>query len=197
MGTFFKDDDFEFTTLLPLGSTYHKCTDVGQRLSTLIRIKNGGYEGWYREWRVTDQVRRFAERRRRSHDEREGGVLEGRNVLQFATSTLDGTSDLSLFLPIWEAHRECFDEAARSDLPCEKVEIPYEDTTLPGYFFQGEQHWSIPTVAHPQNGSDCPISDMYFQGGAAALERGYNALAFNGPGQGAALHLQGLYFRHD
>jgi hypothetical protein len=80
MGTFFKDDDFEFTTLLPLGSTYHKCTDVGQRLSTLIRIKNGGYEGWYREWRVTDQVRRFAERRRRSHDEREGGVLEGRNV---------------------------------------------------------------------------------------------------------------------
>jgi len=38
---------------------------------------------------------------------------------------------------------------------------------------------------------------MYFRGGAAALERGYNALAFDGPGQGAALHLQGLYFRHD
>jgi len=53
MGTFFKDDDFEFTTLLALGSTYQKVTDVGQRLSTLTRIKSGGYEGWYREWRVT------------------------------------------------------------------------------------------------------------------------------------------------
>jgi alpha-beta hydrolase superfamily lysophospholipase len=38
---------------------------------------------------------------------------------------------------------------------------------------------------------------MYLMGGAAALERGYNALTFDGPGQGAALHLQGLYFRPD
>ena len=39
---------------------------------------------------------------------------------------------------------------------------------------------------------------MWVEGGAAALvARGYNALAFDGPGQGASLFLQHLYFRPD
>ena len=29
------------------------------------------------------------------------------------------------------------------------------------------------------------------------MQRGWNAITFDGPGQGAALHRQGLYFRHD
>jgi hypothetical protein len=47
------------------------------------------------------------------------------------------------------------------------------------------------------NGSDGTVTDMYMMGGVAALERGYNALIFDGPGRGAALFLQGLYFRPD
>jgi hypothetical protein len=31
----------------------------------------------------------------------------------------------------------------------------------------------------------------------AALERGYHAMTFDGPGQQAALFLQGIPFRHD
>ena len=47
------------------------------------------------------------------------------------------------------------------------------------------------------NGSDGPISAMWTGGGAAAVARGYNAIAFDGPGQGASLFLQHLYFRPD
>jgi acetyl esterase/lipase len=47
------------------------------------------------------------------------------------------------------------------------------------------------------NGSDGSPLDMWVQGGASALERGYNFLTFDGPGQGAALWLQHLYFRPD
>jgi hypothetical protein len=47
------------------------------------------------------------------------------------------------------------------------------------------------------NGSDGPVTDMVKYGAAAAVERGWNALTFDGPGQNAALHRQKLYFRPD
>jgi alpha-beta hydrolase superfamily lysophospholipase len=36
---------------------------------------------------------------------------------------------------------------------------------------------------------------MWVLGGAAAVDRGYVCLTFDGPGQGQTLHEQGLYFR--
>ena len=41
------------------------------------------------------------------------------------------------------------------------------------------------------------MGDMWVQGAAAGLRRGYNVLLFDGPGQGAALWRQQLYFRPD
>ena len=41
------------------------------------------------------------------------------------------------------------------------------------------------------------VGGAYFAVGAAALSRGYNVLAFDGPGQGAALRVQALVFRPD
>jgi hypothetical protein len=47
------------------------------------------------------------------------------------------------------------------------------------------------------NGSDGTATDMYVQGAASGIDRGYNCLTFDGPGQNHALHEQGLYFRPD
>jgi hypothetical protein len=201
MGTFFKDDDFEFMMLLALGATYYKGADVGECLSTAASIKSGDYEGWYQSWLATaDRVRGFAEKSADAGHQvsaREA-FLRASTYYDHAAFFLDGTSDPSRLLPTWKAHRECFDEAAkRFDPPFEKVEIPYEGTTLPGYFFKVNDSEQPRPLLILNNGSDGPISAMYLMGGAAALERGYNALTFDGPGQGAALHLQGLYFRPD
>ena len=47
------------------------------------------------------------------------------------------------------------------------------------------------------NGSDAQNLDTYAWGGAAALERGYNALLFEGPGQGSMLFERRIPFRPD
>jgi dienelactone hydrolase len=47
------------------------------------------------------------------------------------------------------------------------------------------------------NGNDAQNIDLYVFGGAAALERGYNALIFEGPGQGSVFFLRGTPFRPD
>ena len=202
MGTFFKDDDFEYMMLGALGATYHKCADVGECLTTAASIEDGDYEGWYRAWLATaDRVRRFAEQsaaKGHQTSAREAFLRASLTYYKNAAFFLDGTSDPSRILPTFKAHRECFDEAAsRFDPPVEKVQIPYEDTTLPGYLFKVDGSGRSRPLLLLNNGSDSDAADMYLMGAAAALERGYNALAYDGPGQGAALFLQGLHFRPD
>jgi pimeloyl-ACP methyl ester carboxylesterase len=78
----------------------------------------------------------------------------------------------------------------------EAVEIPYEDTTLGGYFFRPEATGSRPTVVMP-GGYDSFVEESYQSGARAAVTRGYNCLAFDGPGQGHVLLRQRLYMRPD
>jgi hypothetical protein len=87
--------------------------------------------------------------------------------------------------------------AALFDPPFEPVSIPYEGTTLPGYYMSPDGTGRPRPLLLMNNGSDGSISDMYVFGGAGALARGYSVLAYDGPGQGAALYRQGLSLRPD
>jgi hypothetical protein len=83
------------------------------------------------------------------------------------------------------------------DPPVEPIEIPYADTRLVGYIFSPDTSDARRPTIILNNGSDGPVISMWSLGGHAAVTRGWNALTFDGPGQGAALHRQNLYFRHD
>lgn len=66
-------------------------------------------------------------------------------------------------------------------------EIPYEGTTLPGYLFRvGDSGEWRPTVI-TMSGMDGYLEECYWSIAAPGLERGYNCLAFDGPGQGGVL----------
>jgi alpha-beta hydrolase superfamily lysophospholipase len=79
----------------------------------------------------------------------------------------------------------------------EILEIPYEGTTLPGYFFRAGPGGVARATVVLTGGYDGTAEELYFANGAAALARGYNVLAFDGPGQGAALLQRGLVMRPD
>jgi pimeloyl-ACP methyl ester carboxylesterase len=77
------------------------------------------------------------------------------------------------------------------------VSIPYEDTTLPAYLFLVDDSGAArPTVIY-NSGYDSTREESYYVIAAAALRRGYNVLAFDGPGQGATLREQRLVMRPD
>ncbi len=79
----------------------------------------------------------------------------------------------------------------------EPIEIPYERRTLPGWFMRPvDDNKRRPTIIM-NNGSDGQNVDMLAQGGFAALERGYNVVIFEGPGQGSQLFLENIPFRPD
>jgi len=93
---------------------------------------------------------------------------------------------------------ECYESCARLfDPPIVPVEIPYEHTTLPGYLHRvdGSKRKRPLLIIH--SGFDGSAQEIHVDGTRAAVERGYNVLAFDGPSQFGPIHREGLTFRPD
>jgi dienelactone hydrolase len=199
---FYDDEGMNFAVLLSLGFTYANIADVGETLSTIERIPEGDIEAWVTEWTAT------ADRLVQQADACLAGghtvsartkLLRASTYYDHASAQSPGTKDPSRYTSLWERHRTCWDRAVEIfECPVERVRIPYEGTTLEGYLFTpaGEAPTPRPTVIL-NNGSDGPVISQWSMGGRAAIARGWNALTFDGPGEGAALHRQQLYFRPD
>lgn len=196
---FFDDEGFEFMALIALGSTAYRLAEVGEVYSTTDRITDADADSWFDEWMATaTRVRRIAEEAEARGDtvSARDAFLRAANYAATAFFYVLATKDPSRSLHTWRGHRRDFDRAMKLwPTPVEHVEIPYEGTHLHGYFWSAGPG-SRPTIIL-NNGSDGPVTDMLFMGAIDAVARGWNAIAFDGPGQGYALYEQGLFFRHD
>jgi hypothetical protein len=197
----FKNEDFEFGLSIALGSTYSDQADVGECLAVAGRIKNGDADSWVREWTAAGGHAREIATKAESGGHRVSARqawLRAATYFSIATYQVSGAKQGDSFEELWGEHRDCWDRAvALFEPPAERVAIPYEDTTLEGYFFKVDDSGAKRPLAILNNGSDAPVSAMWEQGGAAGIARGYNCLTFDGPGQNAALVRQHLHFRPD
>lgn len=197
----FSHDTFQFQSLIVLGSVYERAADVGEVFATTSQILDGDYQGWLNAWKGTgDRVAGIADASSKGGhavSAREA-YLRASNYYAQAAFVAEGTDDPSQGPALFELHRSAWDNfVSRLDVPAEQVEIPYEDTSLPGYAFRIDDSGDTRPWVIFNNGSDGSMTDMWAEGIGAALRRGYNALAFDGPGQNAALYRQQLYFRPD
>ena len=196
---FFETEGFEFATLMALGAAPYGMSEVGEVFATAARITDADADSWFDEWTA------LGERCRAQAEACEvaGHVVSARWLYLRASFYMGtgffyvlATSDPGRELGAWRRHRDCFDRAmALWATPVEAVAIPYEGTSLQGYFFSGgggERPLLIAT-----NGSDGTVTDMLGAGVLDAVDRGYHVLVYDGPGQGQALYEQGLPFRYD
>jgi hypothetical protein len=198
---FFKQDDFEFMTEIALGAAAYRAAEAGEVVATASRIKDGDYGSWVREWEATAQrvaaAAAASSAAGHSVSAREA-YLRAATYFFNAAFFVVGTEAGERLPELWRTHRDCFESAAALfDPPFERVEIPYDGTSLEGWFFRADGSGARRPLAILNNGSDGTVTDMWVQGAAAGIERGYNCLTFDGPGQGQALFEQGLHFRPD
>jgi hypothetical protein len=125
-----------------------------------------------------------------------------RAATYFATAlyAIDGSSLIDQRDALWQSQRSAWEHVVDlSPVPGERLEIPYEGATLPAYFFRAKD--AQPGEARPlvvvNNGSDGATSQMWAYAGAAAEERGYHWMTFDGPGQQSMLFERGVPFRPD
>lgn len=93
--------------------------------------------------------------------------------------------------------KHCYDKYLMlSGAPGRYVEIPYEDSFLPGYFYRAPNADKNAPLMILTPGRDTWAEDTCWVY-EAALKRGIHCLIYDGPGQGFALRLQNLRFRPD
>ncbi|MEU0498486.1 alpha/beta hydrolase [Mycobacterium sp. NPDC006124] len=185
------DETFARETSRLAGFVTEAGADLGEVLATAARIPDGDDDAWTAQWRAT-AVRTA----RRGEDSlRVGDVVGAREAFLRASTyfraagTFGGADPGDLeSSSLARCARDYFARAGGMlDAWFEPVQIPYEDGVLPGYLFLVDVGGPPrPTIVYT-NGFGSSSEEGYFVVGAAALRRGYNFLAYDGPGQGAML----------
>ncbi len=201
MHLIFHDPSFSYELLRAIGCAVYGGADIGECLSTASRIQEGDSESWYQEWsRTAQRVEALADAALAagSSVSAQEAYLRASTYYRSAEFYLHITPDDPRSLPTWEKSRSCFRQAlALSTLAYQEVEIPYEDTSLPGYFYQVDRTETPRPTLLMHGGYDSTGEELYYKYVVAALQRGYHCLTFEGPGQGQVIRLQGLPFRPD
>jgi pimeloyl-ACP methyl ester carboxylesterase len=174
--------------------------DLGEALATARRVGKLNGESWYQAWSSTAEVASRAGDRAAAAVDLPSALHAYlrdseyfRQAYYFIRTDLDGAQ----LNTAYRRHVETFLAATKHmDHAVTAVRIPYEQTTLSGYLFAPDESDAIrPTLVFP-SGYDS-TAEAGWVNVPAALERGYNALVFEGPGQGEALMTQRLFFRPD
>lgn len=196
---FHDDPQFWFETVRVFGHAAYGGSDFGEVLATASRIRSGDYDAWHDAWLATaDRLAAEADRAQTG-----GHPISARDA-RLRACTYYRTAEFFLHDDpddprIAHAHDRavaCFQTAApHFDTPAEPIQIPYDDTTLHGYFYPAPGTDPRPTLVM-HNGFDGSAEELHFMGAAAGSERGYHVLTFDGPGQPSAIR-RGLTFRPD
>jgi pimeloyl-ACP methyl ester carboxylesterase len=198
----FETEPFSFEALRTAGFAAYGGADLGEVLTTAHHIEEGDEAGWHQAWKATaERVAEMGEQALAS-----GHRVSAREALLRASNYYRTAAHFLLEHPATDpemtllsaGQRDTFAAAAALfDTPVEDVLIPYEDTALPAYLFLvDDSGGGRPTVIY-NSGYDSTREESYYAIAPAALCRGYNVLAFDGPGQGAALRAQKLLMRPD
>ncbi len=186
------DDLLDGQVLRLVGSTVHQGADVQEVLDAARTVDPTNLDTWYTAF--TDLAE--ATVRQATDDESaRRAFLRAANYHRAAGQMLIGAPLDPRLVAANTRSREAFGKALALMPRGEVVSIAYENTTLPGYFFAASDQPG-PTVILT-GGYDSSAEELFFWGADSALARGYHVLAFDGPGQGAALIQQGLVLRPD
>ena len=197
----FKDELLDAQFLRTVGAAPYGGADIGECLAAAAQVQGVDLGSWYSAWSsLAERVLALAEAAAA-----DGQVKTARSAYFRASNYFRTAGVMLLAAPLDarvvvsnERQTEAFRRGAELlDVPGEVIEIPFEHTTLPGYFFAAPGRSGPGPLVILVGGYDGTAEELYFLSGAAASARGYHVLAFDGPGQGSALIKQGLVLRPD
>jgi alpha-beta hydrolase superfamily lysophospholipase len=196
-----KDELLDAQVLRTAGSAVYGGADIGECLAAAARVHGTDLGSWHDAW-----VSAAATALALGDEELAAGQTESARLAFWRASSyfrtagvmLMGTPLDSRLVRAYQRQTEAFRQGAELlPVPPQVVSIPYQDTTLPGYLFLAAPDDRPRPAVILTGGYDGTAEELYFLNGAAALARGYHVLAFDGPGQGAALLEHGLVLRPD
>jgi alpha-beta hydrolase superfamily lysophospholipase len=193
---FFKDASYNFEAVRVLNDVAAAGGDSGEALQAISLVKAGDAESWYAAW-----------------------LAAGDRTLARSQHTNDAQTrgDALLRAHTYYRSAEFFlapDDARRGDTYRKNVAAFYQGLDAQGVVYErsaiayGSHHLNAVYYPGPAGADDRPLlvvvggydstlEELYLGIGAAAHQRGYSVLTYEGPGQGAVLREQGLIMQAD
>lgn len=197
----FRDPTFNLQWLRAVGHAHAGGAEIGECLAVTRGIVDGDLSSWHTQWHAAgERLAEAAARERRAgrRANARGAYLRAANYLRTAGVFLLGSPDTMAAADCDRRQRDCFRAAvALGDTPAREVTIEMEGTPLHGWLFNAAADERPRPTVIINGGYDSNAEECWFFSGAAAVARGFNAVCFDGPGQGSALLQQGLVMRPD
>jgi hypothetical protein len=201
MVAFMPTTDFDGQLSRSLTAATRGSADLGEVFAVAERIVAGDVDSWAREWVATAQsVRAEADRAHQAGDlvDARRAYLRAseyyRQSFFFARTTLDDP----VLASGYASHVETFQAAVPLlSYPTSPVELDQDGIRVHGYLLRPDDSGlPRPTVLAPA-GYDSTAESGFPSTAVSALERGFNCLVFEGPGQGGVLYVDRQFMRPD
>lgn len=193
----FRDDLYDGQFARTLAASYSGMADLGEAFATAHAIGKPSPDRWYEGWQqragaimisldATDEVASVRSL-----------ALRATEYFRQAFFFLRHDLTDSRLRAAYRSHVTAFAKAMPLLAPhVEEIPNPCYGTTLKAFLFSADAD-PVPrsTILFPC-GYDSTAEEGW-NNAASALARGYNAVTFEGPGQGGALYEQGLFFHPD
>jgi pimeloyl-ACP methyl ester carboxylesterase len=194
----FRAGEFSFEFFRTIGYQASSGGEIGECMAVIEKIRDNDFRSWTSEWTaVADKTKQKAEDFKYDGEPISAGetFLRASNYYRAAGFFVSPTS--LEHKRLWEESRGCFQKAIPFlSFRIEKLGIPFEGSTIPGYFIKSGD--GIRPTLMAVSGFDGSGEELYHEIGVATAKYGWNCLIFEGPGQGGALHLNpALKFRPD
>ncbi|KAI1415342.1 alpha/beta-hydrolase [Hypoxylon sp. FL1857] len=194
------DEWFNFELLRILSHTAYNGADVSECLIAAEEIAPGDFESWYTAWN------KRAERVLSHINDLKDPISIRDAMFRAATYTraaeffLHANAEDQRIYSSWKRQAEYFNEAiARLENPGYRKLVKADGFEVPIIVFPAGKPGDTkkrPTILMG-SGFDGSMEEMYHLHGAPALERGYNVVVYDGPGQPTVRRDQGLGFIHN
>ncbi|KAI1376630.1 alpha/beta-hydrolase [Hypoxylon crocopeplum] len=194
------DESFHFELVRLLAHTAYNGADVAEILIAAGEIVPGDFESWYaafnrRAERVLSHVKDL-----KDPVSIRDAMFRASTYSRAADFFLHGNWDDPRIVSLWKRQAECFDKAiALLPVPGYRTHVKADGFDVPIIVFPAAKEGDRvkrPTIILG-NGYDGSMEEIYHMHGAAALERGYNVVVYDGPGQPTVRRNQGLGFIHN
>lgn len=196
------DETFHFELLKLLAHASYGGSDIAECLVAAGEIVPGDFESWYLAWnrraeRVLSQIPTL-----RNPVSIRDALFRAATYSRAADFYLHGSDwDDPRIAALWKRQTECFDKAiALLSVPGYRALVKADGLDVPVIVFptttEAEEGKRRPTIVLG-NGYDGSMEELWHMHGAAAAERGYNVVVYEGPGQPSVRRDQGLGFIHN
>ncbi|MFJ4963095.1 alpha/beta hydrolase family protein [Streptomyces sp. NPDC088729] len=198
--TLFKDPGYNFNGLTALGGSGVGSAEVGEVLTAVNTINKAGLSAqtYVKTFRALgDQLLKAPPGAPADQQTKRFRALRAAQYYGQALFFVLGSDDPGAEEQLYKAGRKAWDAfCGLCDPPPVRTTVPYGKTPLPVWFFRPDESSKPRPTVILTNGSDGQNVDMWTYGVPAALARGWNALVYDGPGQGQLLFVDQVVFTH-